>query len=105
MQKSIRRDEVGDATVAIRPARFVHDATVIVIVRCGALDRERAKRVLTADPGRRPIEARAIERSRERELESTSKWRIGLLIGAHVVAIAPGRGAITCVKLGTHFGR
>ena len=41
----------------------------------------------------------------ESELVSAAKGTVGLVISSYEIAIAPGRCAIACVKLGTHLER
>src|SRR3954464_14448833 len=104
MKKAVGFDDEHHPARPLRPFRFTHDAPMIICCRRGSANGKSAEAMLADDARRGAVERGAVERSPESELVTSAEWSIGLVIGAYVVAIAPGRCAIACMKFGTHFG-
>ena len=104
MNKTVGSHDEDKAAWPLDPSRLDDVASKIISGRRCSLDREGAKAMFAGDPTRRAIERGPVERSHKCELVSSPKWSIGLVIGAYVIAIPPGRRAVACVEFRTHFG-
>src|SRR3954469_16753304 len=92
------------AGVAVAPARLAHEAPMLVVLGCCTLNRERAEAMITYHGRCSSVELPPIDRMRDGVFPATPEWRASLGIGADVIAVPPGDGAVARVELRPHFG-
>src|SRR5512140_3333287 len=104
MEKPVGPDDENQATASAGPSRVHHRAPQIIGIRRRAFDGEGTKGMIPDESSGGAIERGAVERPPKSQFIPSPKRSIGLVVSAYVVAIAPGRCAVACMKLGTHFG-
>ena len=105
MEKAIRFDLEDESTCSVMPARFAHDADVVVVRRCRAKDGEGTKAVRSFCQRGQPVEEVPIERPIERKLARAPKGRPRVVVRADVVTVSTRDRAVACVKVRSHLER
>jgi hypothetical protein len=87
MQESIRRDDKGETAGAFDPFCTSDDTSVIVGLRCRALDGEPAKTPIADHHPCGVIEQRPIQWPVPRELATRAKGIFGVLVSANQIPV------------------
>jgi hypothetical protein len=87
MKETVRGDEERDSAITLDPFSAPNDAAVIVRLRRGSLDGERAKAIVADEKRGSFIEKIPFERPSPRELAAHPEWILSVVVCADHVPV------------------